>query len=140
MTDNSNTTLDNRRGACDLTEEKKFIRKRPSRLTTIRDISPSVRGPVRIIGRVVDSQPGSALIQDLFADDDKNAGSIWITVEGTLELKKKYLVIGEVTEKTDGDAKILWLNATLVHDIDTLDISLYKEILELEERVVKTLS
>jgi hypothetical protein len=134
------TTLNNRKGACDLTEEKKFNRKKPSRLTTIREISPSVKGPIRILGRVVDSQPGSALVQDLLEKDTKKAGSIWITVEGTLELKKKYLIIGEVTEKTDGDAKILWLNANLVHDIDTLDIPLYRETLELEEKVTKTLS
>jgi hypothetical protein len=140
VTSDSVSTLESKRGTCDLTEERKFIRKRPSRLTSIRDISPTVKGPVRILGRVVDAQPGSALVQDLFADDDKHAGSIWISVEGTLELKKKYLIIGEVTEKTDGDAKILWLNATLAHDIDALDISLYKEVLELEERVIKTLT
>jgi hypothetical protein len=129
-----------KKGACNLTEEKKFNRKKPSQLTTIREISKSANGPVRILGIVIDSQPGSALVQDLFDRDVKKAGSIWITVEGVLEPKKRYLIIGDVTEKTDGDAKIPWLNATLVHDIDKLDIPLYKEILELEERVTKTLS
>jgi hypothetical protein len=123
-----------------LTEEKKFIRKKASRLTTIRDISPESHGPVRILGIVVDSSPGSALVQDLYDDDVKKAGSIWITIEGTLEPKKKYLIIGDVTEKTDGDNKILWLNATIAHEIDTLDIALYKEVLELEKKVIKTMS
>jgi hypothetical protein len=123
-----------------LTEEKKFIRKKPSRLTTIRDISPEFRGPVRIIGIVVDSSPGSALVQDLYDEDVKKAGSIWITIEGTLEPKKKYLIIGDVTEKTDGEDKIPWLNAILAHDIDALDIALYKEVLELEKKVTKTMS
>ena len=121
-----------------MTEEKKFIRKKPSRLTTIREISLESREPVRILGIVVDSSPGSALVQDLY--DAKKAGSIWITIEGTLEPKKKYLIIGEVTEKTDGDNKIPWLNATLAHDIDMLDIALYKEVLELEGKVTKTKS
>jgi len=123
-----------------LTEEKRFIRKKPSRLTTIREISSESRGPVRILGIVVDSSPGSALVQDLYDEDVKKAGSIWITIEGTLEPKKKYLIIGDVTEKTDGDTKIPWLNATLAHDVDALDIALYKEVLELEEKVTKTMS
>ncbi|MFW9959382.1 MAG: hypothetical protein ACFFDV_00060 [Candidatus Thorarchaeota archaeon] len=123
-----------------MTEEKRFIRKKPSRLTTIREISSESRGPVRILGIVVDSSPGSALVQDLYDEDVKKAGSIWITIEGTLEPKKKYLIIGDVTEKTDGDTKIPWLNATLAHDIDTLDIALYKEVLELEEKVTKSMS
>jgi hypothetical protein len=123
-----------------LTEEKKFIRKRPSRLISISDISAESPGPVRILGIVVDSNPGTALIQDLNVEDINKAGRIWITIEGTLEPNKKYLIIGDVTEKTDGDDKIPWLNATLAHDIDTLDISLYKEVLELEERVTKAIS
>ncbi len=123
-----------------MTEEKRFIRKKPSRLTTIREISSESRGPVRILGIVVDSSPGSALVQDLYDEDVKKAGSIWITIEGTLEPKKKYLIIGDVTEKTDGDTKIPWLNATLAHDVDALDIALYKEVLELEEKVTKTMS
>lgn len=131
----------NEQVACGLTEEKKFNRKNPSRLTTIRDISKSSHSPVRILGIVVDSRPGSALVQDLFDKDVKKAGSIWITVEGTLELKKKYLIIGEVTEKTDDShGKVPWLNATLAHDMDMLDIALYKEVLELEEKVTKTMS
>jgi hypothetical protein len=123
-----------------LTEEKKFIRKKPSRLTPISEISAESAGPVRILGIVVDSSPGTALIQDLYVEDVKKAGSIWITIEGTLEPEKKYLIIGDVTEKTDGDNKIPWLNAILAHDIDSLDIALYKEVLELEEKVTKAMS
>ena len=123
-----------------MTEEKKFIRKKPSRLTTIREISHSSRGLVRVLGIVVDSSPGSALVQDLYDEDVKKAGRIWVSVEGTLEIKKKYLIIGELTEKIDGQSKIPWLNATLVHDIDVLDIALYKEVLDLEGKVTKTMS
>lgn len=121
-----------------MTEDKKIIRKKVAHLTTIRDL-PSRKSPVRVLGIVVDSQPGAALIQDLY-DDVKKAGKIWVSVEGTLEPKRKYLIIGEITEKTDGGKKEHRLNATLVHIIDALDIALYKEILELEEKVSKTMT
>jgi hypothetical protein len=123
-----------------LAEEKKTIRKKTSKLTAIRNISPSIEGPVRVLGIVVDSGPGAALIQDLYDSDIDNAGSIWVSVEGTLELKKKYLIIGDVTTKTTKDAKEARLNATIVHDIDQLDIELYREILEMENEVNKTMS
>jgi hypothetical protein len=123
-----------------LTEEKKFTRRKVSKLTTIRDISPSIDGPVRILGIVVDSSPGTALVQDLYDSEVDKAGSIWVSVEGTLELKKKYLIIGDVTTKTTEDEKQARLNATIVHDIDTLDIAMYKEILEMEDAVQKTMS
>jgi len=121
-----------------MTEDKKFIRKRSAHLTTIRDL-PAKKSPVRVLGIVIDSQPGNALIQDIYDDDVSKAEKIWVAVEGTLEPKKKYLIIGEVTERIEGDKKEHRLNATIVHDIDTLDIGLYKEILELEEKVSKTL-
>ncbi|TFH09389.1 MAG: hypothetical protein E4H14_04520 [Candidatus Thorarchaeota archaeon] len=123
-----------------MTEEKKEIRKKASKLTTIRNISPSIDGPVRVLGIVVNSSPGTALIQDLYDSDVDKAGSIWVSVEGTLELKKKYLIIGEVTTKTEKKSKEARLNATIVHDIDQLDIEMYKEILEMEDGVKKTMS
>ncbi|TFG32322.1 hypothetical protein EU527_10380 [Candidatus Thorarchaeota archaeon] len=121
-----------------MTEDKKFIRKKAAHITTIRDL-PTKKNPVRVLGIVIDSQPGAALIQDLY-DDVSKAQKIWVATEGTLEPKKKYLIIGEVTEKTDSEKKEHRLNATLVHDIDTLDIALYKEILELEDQVLQTMS
>ena len=123
-----------------MTEEKKNIRKKVSKLTTIRNISTSTDGPVRVLGIVVDASPGTALIQDLYDSEVDKAGSIWVSVEGTLELKKKYLIIGDVTTKTSKDKKEARLNATIVHDIDQLDIGAYKEILEMEDEVQKTMS
>ena len=125
------------KGAFEVTDDKKFIRKRAAHLTTIRDLA-NKKGPVRVLGIVVDSQPGTALIQDIY-DDVSKAGNIWVTIEGTLEPKKKYLIVGEITEKTDGDKKEHRLNATIAHPIDNLDIGLYKEILELEDKVLQTL-
>jgi len=123
-----------------LAEEKKTVRKKTSKLTTIRDISPTTDGPVRILGIVVDASPGAALVQDLYDSDIDNAGKIWVSVEGNLEPKKKYLIIGDVTIKTSKDTKEARLNATIVHNIDKLDIGLYKEILEMEDEVRKTMS
>ncbi len=123
-----------------MAEEKKSIRKKASKLTTIRDISPEIDGPVRVLGIVVDASPGTALIQDLNDSEVDKAGSIWVSVEGTLELKKKYLIIGDVTTKTTKKKKEARLNATVVHDIDQLDIGMYKEILEMEDEVQKTMS
>lgn len=123
-----------------MTEEKKTIRKKSSKLTTIRNISPSIDGPVRVLGIVVDSSPGAALVQDLYDSEVDKAGSIWVSIEGTLELKKKYLIIGDVTTKTTKGSKEARLNATVIHDIDKLDIGLYKEILEMEDEVLKTMS
>ena len=123
-----------------MAEEKKYTRRKAAKLTTIRNISPSIDGPVRILGIVIDSSPGSALIQDLYDSDVDKAGSIWVGVEGTLEVKKKYLIIGEVTTKTVDGKKEARLNATIAHNIDTLDIGQYKEVIEMEDEVSKTMS
>ena len=69
-----------------MTEDKKFTRKKSAHLTTIRDL-PDKKGPVRVLGIVIDSQPGAALIQDIYDDDVSKAESIWVAVEGTLERK-----------------------------------------------------
>lgn len=122
-----------------MTEEKSFPRRKPSKLTTIRDLSPDTSGPVRIMGIVVDVSPGLAVVQDIY-DDVKKAGKIQVSVEQPLELSKKYLFIGEVTEKTTDDGKELRLNALIAHDIDALDIALYKEVQELEGKVTRTMS
>lgn len=122
-----------------MTEEKSFPRRKPSKLTTIRDLSPDTSGPVRIMGIVVDVSPGLAVVQDIY-DDVKKAGKIQVSVEQALELSKKYLFIGEVTEKTTDDGKELRLNALIAHDIDALDIALYKEVQDLEGKVTRTVS
>ena len=105
----------------------------------IRDISAKTTGPVRIMGIVVDSSPGFAVIQDIF-DDVKKAKKIQVSVEGTLEIKRKYMLIGDVTEKMVEGGKELRLNATIAHNIDTFDVTLYKEALDLEDQVTRTMS
>jgi hypothetical protein len=127
-------------GDTKLTEEKRFTPRKPSKLTTIRNLSADTSGPVRIMGIVVDASPGLAVVQDIYDDDVKKAGKIQVIVEESLELKKKYLIIGEVTEKTTDDGKELRLNASLAHDIDTLDVTLYKEVQDLEGKVTRTMS
>ncbi len=90
------------------------------------------------MGIVVDSSPGFAVIQDIF-DDVKKAKKIQVSVEGTLEIKHKYMLIGEVTEKKVESGKELRLNSTIAHNIDTFDIALYKEALEMEEQVTRSM-
>jgi len=92
------------------------------------------------MGIVVDASPGLVVVQDIYDDDVKNAGKIQVSVEGSLELSKKYLFIGEVTEKTTNGGKELRLNASIAHDIDSLDIALYKEVQDMEEKVTRTIS
>ena len=91
------------------------------------------------MGIVVDSGPGFAVIQDIF-DDVKKAEKIPVSFEGPLEIKHKYMIIGEVTEKKVEDGMELRLNATIAHNIDDLDVELYKETLEMEEKVARTMS
>lgn len=122
-----------------LTEERKFPRKKSAKLTTVRSLSPATKGPVRIMGFVVESSPGMALIQDIF-DDVEKAESILVTVEGTLDVAGKYILFGEVTEKTVSDGKELRLTVSLAYDIKELDVKLYKQSLEMEAEVVRALS
>ena len=105
----------------------------------IRDISAKTSDPIRIMGIVVDSSPGFAVIQDIF-DDVKKAKKIQVSIEGTLEIKHKYMLIGEVTEKKVEGGKELRLNATIAHSIDTFDVALFKEALAMEDQVTRTMS
>jgi hypothetical protein len=123
-----------------LTEEKKYPRAKPARLVTVRSLSADTENPVKIMGIVVEAQPGIALVQDIIDDDVDNAGSIWAIVEGTLEVAQKYILIGDVTEKKDSDGNELRLAVSLSYNIDSLDIALYKETLGLEEKVNQALS
>ena len=91
------------------------------------------------MGIVVDASPGFAVVQDIY-DDVKKAGKIQVSLEGSLEVGKKYLFIGDVTEKTTDAGKELRLNALLAHDIDALDIALYKEVHDMEEEVTRAMS
>ncbi len=119
--------------------EEKYPRAKPAKLVTVRSLSANTENPVKIMGIVVEAQPGIALLQDIF-DDVDNAGSIWAIVEGTLEIAQKYILIGDVTEKKTSDGKELRLAVSLSYNIDSLDIALYKETLGLEEKVNQALS
>ena len=123
-----------------MTEEKKYPRAKPAKLTTVRSLSADTEGPVKIMGIVVEAQPGIALVQDILDDDVDHAGSIWAIVEGTLEVTQKYILIGDVTEKKASDGNELRLAVSLSYGIDSLDIALYKEALGLEEKVNQSLS
>ena len=122
-----------------MTEEKKYPRAKPAKLVTVRSLSADTENPVKIMGIVVEAQPGIALVQDIL-DDVDNAGSIWAMVEGTLEVAQKYILIGDVTEKKASDGNELRLSVSLSYSIDSLDIALYKETLGLEEKVDQALS
>jgi len=122
-----------------LTEEKKYPRAKPAKLATVRSLSADAENPIKIMGIIVEAQPGIALVQDIL-DDVDNAGSIWAIVEGTLEVAQKYILIGDVTEKKTSDGNELRLAVSLSYIIDSLDIALYKETLGLEEKVNQALS
>ena len=122
-----------------MTEEKKFPRVKPAKLSTVRSLSAKTEGPVKIIGIVIESSPGMALVQDIFDDVDE-AAKIIVTVEGTLNETEKYILIGEITEKAGKKEKELRLAANLAYNVNDLDIKTYKETLELESEVVKSLS
>ncbi|MHA1588524.1 MAG: hypothetical protein ACTSV9_07110 [Candidatus Thorarchaeota archaeon] len=119
--------------------EEKYPRAKPAKLVTVRSLNANTENPIKIMGIVVEAQPGIALLQDIL-DDVDNAGSIWAIVEGTLEIAQKYILIGDVTEKKTSDGNELRLAVSLSYNIDSLDIALYKETLELEGKVNQALS
>jgi len=122
-----------------LTEEKKYPRAKPAKLVTVRSLSADTESPVKIMGIIVEAQPGIALVQGIL-DNVDDAGSIWAIVEGTFEVAQKYILIGDVTEKKTSEGNELRLAVSLSYNIDSLDIALYKETLELEEKVNQALS
>jgi hypothetical protein len=122
-----------------LTEEKKYPRRKPARMVTVRSLSADTEGPVRIMAIVIESNPGASLVQDIY-DNVDDAAKIIVTVEGTLTVAEKYLLIGEVTEKTGPDGKELRLVASLAYNINNLDTKLYKQTIEMEDDVVRALS
>lgn len=127
-------------GANSLTEERKFPRKKPAILTTVRSLSTETDGPVRIMAIVVESSPGVALVQDIYDDDVDKAGKIVVSVEGTLDVAEKYILLGDVTEKSDPKGKELRLAVSLAYNIKDLDVKLYKRVMEMDSTVVRALS
>jgi hypothetical protein len=122
-----------------LAEEKKYPRRKPAKMVTIRSLSADTEGPVRIMGIVIESTPGASLVQDIY-DNVEEAAKIIVTVEGTLNVDEKYLLIGEVTEKTGSEGKELRLAASLACNINNLDTKFYKQTIELEDEVARALS
>ncbi len=127
-------------GAKSLTEERKFPREKPASLTTVRSLSTETDGPVRIMAIVVESSPGVALVQDIYDDDVDKAGKIVVSVEGTLDVAEKYILLGDVTEKSDSKGKELRLAVSLAYNINDLDVKLYKRVMEMDSTVVRALS
>jgi len=74
-----------------------------------------------------------AIVQDLL-DDVEQARSIRVIVEGELTVGNKYMIIGDLTTKKDGNGELL-LSAILTHDVSELDVHEFKNALELEREV-----
>ena len=122
-----------------MTEETKYPRKQSAKLTTVRNLTRNTKGPVRIMCIVVEAQSGVALVQDIF-DEVGMARSIKAIVEGTLTVAEKYILIGEITEKSTDDGKELQLVVSLANNINEFDINLYKQTMEMEERIIQALN
>ncbi len=108
-------------------------------IKTVRSLSEKTEGSVRILCIVVEARPGVALVQDIY-DEVGKAGTIKAIVEGTLNVAEKYILIGDVTQKESPNGNELMLAVSLAHNVNTLDIKLYKEVLELEGKVTHSLS
>ncbi|MBD3158753.1 MAG: hypothetical protein GF309_08210 [Candidatus Lokiarchaeota archaeon] len=119
--------------------QESFPRTKPAKLTTVRELTPDTDDRVRIMGIVIESESGMALIQDIYDDVDQ-AERIKAIVEGKLEEQGRYLLIGDVREKVTDDGNELRLIASITRKIDDLDIKEYKEALELGEKVTRELS
>ena len=119
-------------------EQRTYLPRKPAKLTIIRDLSPDTKNAVRLMCLVIDAQPGMALVQDIY-DSVEDTTKIKVFVEGLLQVESKYILIGRVTEKSTKSGTELIFNAELVHNIDSLDIQLYKQTLELEGAVLQTL-
>ncbi len=105
----------------------------------VRDLTPDLEGPVRVMGIVLNSSLGSAMVQDIY-DDIESAKSILVIVEGKLIEEQKYLLIGTILERSSDLGNELVLEASLAYNIDTLDLRLYKDALQLEDRVIEALT
>lgn len=103
-------------------------------------MAPDTKGPVRILCIVIQSKPGSALVQDLLHDDIDDAKVIPVLVEGELTVNEKYILIGEVTErKTDGE-KTMVFSASLAHNVNHLDIIAFKDTVAMRRKIEDALS
>ena len=117
-----------------LTEDSKFPRKRYAPLMTVSSLSADTKNPVKILCIVVEAQPGAAYVQDIL-DKAGKQDSIQVTVDGTLEVAQKYMLIGDVKQESASDRKLLRLIASSAYNVDSLDIMLFKEALEMERKM-----
>ncbi|MCK5151399.1 MAG: hypothetical protein KAQ65_06155 [Candidatus Thorarchaeota archaeon] len=115
-------------------EERKFRRRRVAKLRTVNSFTPDTSNPVRIICIVVEAQSGAALVQDII-DEPGKQGSIQVSVDGTLSVAEKYILIGDVQMTSGSEGKELRLFASHAYNVNSLDVKLYKEALNLERRV-----
>ena len=120
-----------------MTEEPKTRRRVYAKLRTVNSLTPDTPNPVRLICIVVEAQPGAALIQDII-DKPGEQGSMRVTVDDgqTLSVAEKYLLIGDVSMTSGPDGKELRLFVSTAYNINSLDVKLYKESIELEERLM----
>ena len=88
---------------------------------------------MKILCVVVDSQAGAAIVQDIYGK--KMQMKVSMELEA-LSLSEKYILIGNVQE----EEKELVLNVVSAYNVNSLDISLYKEVMKLEEKVYQAIS
>ena len=115
-------------------EERKFRRRRVAKLRTVNSFAPDTSNPVRILCIVVEAQSGAALVQDII-DEPGKQGSIQVSVDDTLSVAEKYILIGDVQMTSGSEGKELRLFASHAYNVNSLDVKLYKEALNLERRV-----
>lgn len=116
------------------TEDVRSRYRQPAKLMRVRDLTPDTPSPVRIMCIIVEAHPGVALVQDIIGEPAKQ-GSIRIDVDGQLKIAEKYMLIGDVKMTTGDTGKELRLIVSSSHNINTLDVKLYKEAQESTERV-----
>jgi len=87
---------------------------------------------------VVESVPGEALVQDILDEMGKQA-SLRATLDQPLEIAQKYILLGNIQVESGAEGKELRLLVSSVSNVDSLDVKLFKEVLELEERVNRKL-
>lgn len=122
-----------------LTEERRTYRPKSSAvLHKIRDLSGDTPNPVRVMVIVVESVPGEALVQDILDEMGKQA-SLRATLDQPLEIAQKYILLGNIQVESGAEGKELRLLVSSVSNVDSLDVKLFKEVLELEERVNRKL-
>ena len=114
-----------------LTEDRKFPRKKFAPLVTVSSFTVDTPNPVKILCIVVEAQPGAALVQDIL-DKAGQQASIQVAIDSTLEVAQKYMLIGDVREESSSDRKLLRLIVSSAYNVDSLDIKLFKETIELE--------